>query len=74
MDRRSAQRSLLCFAQCFEVENGEKKMEEIADYIGSFAAGVLFCLAVWILFLQCDGLLFKSAEEMLREFEVMYVR
>lgn len=49
-------------------------MEEIADYIGSFAAGVLFCLAVWILFLQCDGLLFKSAEEMLREFEVMYVR
>jgi len=49
-------------------------MEEIAEYISSFAAGVLFCLAVWILFLQCDGLFAEPVGEVLREFEVMYVR
>ena len=49
-------------------------MEEIAEHIGDFAAGVLFCLAIWMLFLQCDGLFSKTVGEALREFEVMYVR
>lgn len=49
-------------------------MEEIAEHIGAFAAGVLFCFAIWMLFLQCDGLFSETAGEVLREFEVMYVR
>ncbi len=49
-------------------------MGEIAEHIGAFAAGVLFCLAIWILLLQCDGLFSETVGEILREFEVMYVR
>ena len=41
---------------------------------GAVAAGVLFCMAVWFLFLQCRELFFHGMEEMLRDFEVMYVR
>lgn len=42
------------------------------EYIATFASGVLFCIAVWLLFAQC-GRLF-AVEEMfsLRDFEVMY--
>jgi len=44
------------------------------EYAGAVAAGVVFFMAGGVLFFQCRGLFFHGMEEMLRDFEVMYVR
>lgn len=46
-------------------------MEELTEYIEDFAAGVLFCIAVWLLFLQCRAA-FGEISEGLHSFEVLY--
>lgn len=47
-------------------------MEELTEYIENFAAGVLFCIAVWLLFSQCRAA-FGETGRSLHDFEVLYV-
>lgn len=49
-------------------------LEDIVEYMGAFAAGILFCMAVWLLLLQCGGVFGQGVGEVLRDFEVMYAR
>lgn len=49
-------------------------MEELAEYIAAFVSGILFCLAVWLLLMQCGSLAGAFASDGLRSLEVMYVR
>ena len=44
------------------------------EYAGAVAAGVLFCMAVWFLFLQCRELFFYGTGEVLRDIDGVYVR
>ncbi len=49
-------------------------MEDLTEYIAAFAAGVLFCIAIWIFFAQCETLFPACDGFSMRDFEVMYVR
>lgn len=49
-------------------------MEEGMEYIAAFASGVLFCIAVWLLFAQCSRFFPLMEMFSLRDFEVMYAR
>ncbi len=49
-------------------------MEERAEYISVFVSGVVFCMAVWLLFAQCGRLAETFGPTGLRSLEVMYVR
>lgn len=48
-------------------------MEDLTEYITAFAAGVIFCIAVWLLFAQCRGVFAALEGGSARSFEVMYV-
>lgn len=60
-----------CLFGCIAAE-WEEKMEELTEYIENFAAGVLFCIAVWLLFSQCSTA-FSEIGESLHDLEVLYV-